>query len=98
MERKSAVPTVQVDDGTFRVTEWRFDPSAETGWHTHEHPYVVVPLSTGTLAVETEDGKRGVLEYVHGRSYSREPGARHNVVNHNETGFAFVEIELVREG
>jgi hypothetical protein len=45
--------------------------------------------------VEQEDGGHTVFEYVHGRSYSREPGARHNVVNHNEGDFAFVEIELV---
>ena len=95
MERTPAVPTVQVDDGTFRVTEWRFDPGTETGWHTHEHPYVVVPLSTGALADELDGGGHTVFEYVHGRSYSREPGARHNVVNHNSDVFAFVEIELI---
>ena len=43
----SAVPTVQIDDATVRVTEWRFAPGATTGWHRHEYPYVVVPMTTG---------------------------------------------------
>ena len=43
MTRPAATPTVQVDDARFRVTEWHFSPGAETGWHTHTMPYVVVP-------------------------------------------------------
>ncbi|HXR57728.1 MAG TPA: cupin, partial [Burkholderiales bacterium] len=29
------------------VTEWRFAPGAETGWHRHAHDYVVVCLTDG---------------------------------------------------
>ena len=46
----SAVATVQLDNERVRVTEWRFAPGAATGWHRHEHDYVVVPMTTGHSA------------------------------------------------
>ena len=51
--RPQAVPTVQVDNAEVIVTEWRFAPGAETGRHRHGHDYVVVPLTDGTLLLET---------------------------------------------
>ena len=44
-KRAQAVPTVQIDNERVIVTEWRFAPGAETGWHTHGHDYVVVPTT-----------------------------------------------------
>jgi quercetin dioxygenase-like cupin family protein len=49
----SAVATVQVDNERVRVTEWRFAPGAATGWHRHELDYVVVPMTTGRLRIDT---------------------------------------------
>ena len=56
--RPAAVPTVQIDNDSVRVTEWRFAPGAETGWHRHEHEYVVIPVTNGLLQLETPDGPR----------------------------------------
>ena len=50
----AAQPTLQIDNDRVRVTEWRFAPGTETGWHTHEMDYVVVPLYDGTLRIETD--------------------------------------------
>jgi hypothetical protein len=33
MSRPRAIPTVQISNERAIVTEWRFPPSAETGWH-----------------------------------------------------------------
>ena len=55
-KRSKAVPTVQVDNERLRVTEWRFAPGAETGWHRHEADYVVVPLADGDLLLEEPGG------------------------------------------
>ena len=93
MSRPIATPTVQVDDERFRVTEWHFSPGAETGWHTHTMPYVVVPQTTGTLTVETESAEPFAMECTAGVSYSREAGAHHNIVNDRDEEFTFVEIE-----
>jgi quercetin dioxygenase-like cupin family protein len=90
--RPKAVPTVQVSNERFQVTEWRFAPGAETGWHRHEMDYVVVPMTAGTLLLETPDGN---LEapLQPGRSYSRSVGVEHNVVNASDHEVVFVEIE-----
>ena len=89
-----AVPTVQIDNATVRVTEWRFAPGAATGWHRHEHPYVVVPLTTGRLAIAGADGAVATADLVTGRSYARGAGVEHDVTNANPFEFAFIEIEI----
>jgi beta-alanine degradation protein BauB len=88
-----AVPTVQIDDERVRVTEWRFAPGAATGWHRHEYPYVVVPLTTGRLGITGPEGST-TTELVTGRSYARPAGVEHDVQNVNEFEFAFVEVEV----
>jgi beta-alanine degradation protein BauB len=37
MSQTVAIPTVQIENGHVRVTEWRFAPGAATGFHRHEH-------------------------------------------------------------
>jgi quercetin dioxygenase-like cupin family protein len=91
--RNSAVPTVQIETERVIVTEWRFDAGAETKWHRHEYDYVVVPQTTGKLLIETESGEV-ISELISGVSYARSKGVEHNVINHNNFEFVFVEIEL----
>jgi quercetin dioxygenase-like cupin family protein len=83
----------QVDNERVIVTEWRFQPGAETGHHVHAHDYVVVPLTTGTLRLEEPAGTRDVRLQA-GASYARPKGVAHNVINANAFEFRFVEIEL----
>jgi quercetin dioxygenase-like cupin family protein len=89
-----AVATVQLDNGAVRVTEWRFAPGAATGHHRHEYPYVVVPMTTGRLAITTADGV-STAELVTGQAYARPAGAEHDVKNANNFEFVFVEIEIL---
>jgi quercetin dioxygenase-like cupin family protein len=88
-----AVPTVKIDNARVRVTEWRFAPGARTGHHRHECPYVVVPLTTGSLALTTAAGETTSTLRA-GEPYYRDAGAEHDVRNANPFDFAFVEIEL----
>ena len=88
-----AVPTVQIDEAAVRVTEWRFAPGAVIDWHRHEYPYVVVPMTTGQLAIKGRDGVT-TAELVAGRSYARPEGVEHEVRNPNAYEFVFVEIEI----
>ena len=88
-----ALSTVQVDNDAVRVTEWRFARGAATGHHRHEYAYVVVPMSTGRLAIETKDGVT-TSELVTGQAYFRVAGAEHDVKNADAQEFVFVEIEL----
>ena len=93
MDRPQAVPTQQVLNDRVIVTEWRFAPGAETGWHVHGHDYVVVPQTTGELLLETKEGNR-TSQLTTGKSYPGLKGVEHNVVNASDKEFVFVEVEL----
>ena len=93
--RPIAEPHKQIDNERVIVTEWRFAPGAETGWHRHEYDYVVVPLTTGTLMLESAEGSR-TADLKLGQSYARPAGVEHNVINANAFDLAFIEIELKR--
>jgi len=75
------------------ITEWRFAPGAETGWHRHAHDYVVVCLTAGRLLAETANGNVET-ELRFGQTYARPAGVEHNIVNANPHEFAFIEMEL----
>jgi len=89
-----AVPTVQLDNGTVRVTEWRFAPGAATGHHRHAYPYVVVPMTSGRLTITGADGV-STAELRTGQAYARPAGVEHDVKNANSFEFVFVEIEIL---
>ena len=91
--RPKAVATTQVDNERVIITEWRFEPGAETGWHKHGYDYIVVPGMNGNLLLETTTGS-STAELEAGQSYFRSAGVEHNVVNANDFEFYFVEIEL----
>ena len=95
MTRPKGSATVQVDDERVRITEWRFAPGEATGWHRHEHDYVVVPLTTGRLEIEAAGGTTH-SELTAGLAYSRPAGVEHDVINPNPFPFRFVEIEIKR--
>jgi quercetin dioxygenase-like cupin family protein len=90
--RPLAVPTTQVENDRFIVTEWRFTPGAHTGWHRHAFDYVVVPMTTGRLSLETASGPV-TAELVAGYAYARQAGVEHDVINDNPHEFVFIEIE-----
>lgn len=92
-QRPKAVPTVQVNTEEVIVTEWRFAPGAETGRHLHGHDYVVVPMTDGTLLLETPGGDKHA-PLVAGQSYFRKAGVEHNVVNASDHEVVFIETEL----
>ena len=75
------------------ITQWRLPPGAETGWHKHQHDYVVVCLTAGKLLAETATGNVET-ELGFGQTYARPAGVEHNIVNPGGSEFAFIEIEL----
>jgi beta-alanine degradation protein BauB len=95
--RSRAVFTPLIENDRVIVTEWRFAPGAETGWHVHGHDYVVVPQTDGRLLLETKEGDRHADLRV-GEPYFRSAGVEHNVVNANEHEFVFIEVELKAAG
>ena len=90
-----AVPTLQMDDETVRITRWDFTPGAVTGWHEHGWPYFVVMLKAGTLRIHNGQDVSDVA-LAEGQSYMRPAGIRHDVMNGSDHPIAFVEIEVKR--
>jgi quercetin dioxygenase-like cupin family protein len=93
--RPLAVGAKQVEDERFIVTEWRFAPGAHTGWHRHGYDYVVVPMTSGRLLLESPSGAT-TADLVAGRAYARHVGVEHDVINDNPFEFVFIEIEAKR--
>ena len=56
--------------------------------------YVVVPMTTGELTISDPKGNLTKASLIIGKSYSREIGVNHNVINNNDFDFTFVEIEV----
>ena len=92
-QRPAAVPTKQIDNERVIVTEWRFAPGAETGWHRHSYDYVVCPVTNGKLLLETAEANVEA-ELKAGQAYFRHEGVEHNVINAGDVELVFTEIEL----
>lgn len=93
--RQQATSVTHIDDTRFRATEWRFAPGAETGWHRHDHDYVIVPLVDGVLELEEPGGVTRRAELQRHIPYSRAVGIEHNVINGGSEALAFLEVEVV---
>ena len=92
--RPQATATTRIDDGRVKATEWAFVPGAETGWHVHEHDYVIVPLRDGRLLLEEPEGATRTTELTLGIPYARKAGVEHNVINAGEGEMRFLEVEI----
>lgn len=89
-----AIAEQQEDNAHIRVTRWSLPPKSETGHHAHEYPYVIVPVTGGTLSVIEDDGRVVEAPLAAGVSNFREAGASHNVTNRGEDQIVFLEVEI----
>jgi quercetin dioxygenase-like cupin family protein len=89
----SAKATTLIDNERVIVTEYRFQPGDNTGWHRHGHDYVIVPMMDGKLKILTKDGE-SFAEMKKGAPYFRKEGVEHDVISANDGEYTFIEIEL----
>lgn len=89
----SAKATTLIDNERVIVTEYRFQPGENTGWHRHGHDYVVVPMMDGRLKIATKDGDTFV-DMKKGAAYFRNEGVEHDVISASEGEYVFIEVEL----
>ena len=89
----TAKTIVHVENDRVIVTEYRFAPGANTGWHIHGHDYVVVPLMDGRLKLQRPTGTN-FADMKKGAPYFRKAGVEHDVINASDGDYAFIEIEL----
>jgi len=91
--RLKATRTAIENNDRVTITEWRFAPGAETGWHRHTMDYVVVYRTSGRMMVETKGGANPV-QIAEGQSFFRRAPIEHNVINTGDGEVVFVETEL----
>lgn len=84
---------LRVETPEVRVTEVRLEPGASTGHHRHNHDYVVVPLTAGTLRLVAAQGE-STLALSPGAAYFRKAGVEHTVFNAGASPLAFIDVEL----
>ena len=88
--------SVLIDDERVIANRFDFEPGDETGHHVHALPYVIVPLSDGTLRIVDDAGAESHADLTGGVPYSRPAGVSHNVINAGSSPLSFLEIELKR--
>ena len=92
-----AIPTQQSDTAEPRVTQWRLPPGSATGHHRPEFDYVSVPITDGTLTIDSAAG-RTEFGLQSGVSYFRKAGVEHDVLNNTKREIVFVEVEIKPRG
>lgn len=91
--RTRATLTRIEDNDRVTITEWRFAPGAETGWHRHAIDYVIVYRTPARMMVETKAG-RNAVEIAAGQAMFRRAPIEHNVINAGDAEVVFVETEI----
>ncbi len=78
------------------VRVWSMDVAAggRKAWHHHRLPYVIVPVSGGTIEIEASDGKLVQITERPGEAIWRDAGEMHELRNRGEVAYRNVLIEI----
>ena len=94
MQRNKVKANIQIDNERIRVTEYSFNIGDETGFHTHQWDYVVIPQTNGRLLLVDEHHVETTAALVKGEPYYRRAGISHNVINNGREKLVFIELEI----
>ena len=77
-----------------RVWELAVDPGKNKGWHRHDLPYVIVPITDGKIEIESSDGR--VIRPLDkaGQAIWRDPGETHDLRNLGDAVYRNVLVEI----
>ena len=85
--------SILYEDDKTKITFWRFEPGAETGWHHHNHDYVTIQKSGGRLKIENESGEINFIDYENNRAAGYAAPVIHNASNVSDVEVRVIEIE-----
>jgi quercetin dioxygenase-like cupin family protein len=77
-----------------RVWGLTLQPGGIQGWHRHDLPYLVVPLTPGDNLMRFADGRSRATKETPGEVMWREPGIPHELENAGGATYANVLIEF----
>ena len=86
--------TVLFENEKVKIWNLVVDPGEASGWHLHPRDYVTVVVEGGGLTVEYDDGTSGVGSTAVGTWTYHSEHRVHRVVNHTDTRYKNVLIEL----
>ncbi|MCM2563144.1 cupin domain-containing protein [Lutimaribacter sp. EGI FJ00015] len=93
---QTATADILIENDRVRVTRWSFAAKGDrTGWHRHEHDYVVVPEFDGELHIDLPGGDQMTAALQTGAPYYRPLGTEHDVISGNDFACSFIEIEML---
>lgn len=85
---------VLFENDLVRVWELAVDPGKSKGWHRHDLPYVIVPITDGDIEIESADGHVIRPHDVAGRVIWRDPGEIHDLRNRGTSIYRNVLVEI----
>jgi beta-alanine degradation protein BauB len=77
-----------------RVWELAVEPGTSKGWHRHDLPYVIVPMTDGTIEIESKDGHIVRPKDEAGKAIWRDPGEIHDLRNLGSAVYKNVLVEI----
>lgn len=85
------------------VKVWRriLAPGGAVAQHRHDHPRIIIPLSTGDMQFTEGDGRTSSQHWEAGKAYwqpAQAPGATHAEANAGTAPIDLVAVELLEVG
>jgi quercetin dioxygenase-like cupin family protein len=77
-----------------RVWSVNLAPGQRQGWHKHDLPYLIVPLTKGKNIMYFADGREKETNEAVGEVLWREPGIPHELLNVSDWNYSNVLIEF----
>jgi quercetin dioxygenase-like cupin family protein len=77
-----------------RIWELAVEPGKSKGLHRHDLPYVIVPLTEGSIEIESIDGKVIRPQEKLGEAIWREAGEIHDLRNLGTATYRNVLVEI----
>jgi len=79
------------------VWDFAVEPGKSKGWHRHELPYVIIPMTDGEIEIESALTGQERPKSVIGSPIWREAGEVHDLRNVGNTTYRNILIELKRQ-
>ena len=89
---------VLLETESVRVWELSLPGNKATDWHQHEHPYVYVVLTSGSVRTEYQDRSFDDQNDEIGTAVRHDSGPPHRLVNIGDSVYHNIVIELLAEG
>lgn len=87
-----------IENADVRVWRRVIAPGFAVAQHRHDHPRVVIPLSSGQMTFTDGDGTVTTQQWQAGKAYwlpAQPPGATHAEANKGSTALDLVAVELL---